>query len=217
MPKQRDDSLRCSFCGKSQREVEKIIAGPNVFICNECVDICVEILRVDDDDQSPAYETTQEKPPMTTKYESADLILKLYELRREPKMREARDWFARFDPQSAQDVMNAVMGEHSAHFRMVATYWDMAASLVNQGAIDFDMFTEANMEHVFVYSKIEPFVTELRQMFGSPHAWKNLEQVVMQLPDAKERMEAIRERSKRMAQMRAEAEARATHTEAANA
>lgn len=154
---------------------------------------------------------------MRTKYESADLILKLYELRREPKMREARDWFARFDPQSAQDVMNAVMGDASANFRMVASYWDMAASLVNQGAIDFDMFTEANMEHVFVYSKIEPFIPELRQMFGSPHAWKNLEQIVMQLPDAKGRMTVLREGMKRMAQMRAEEAARTAHTEAANA
>jgi len=154
---------------------------------------------------------------MTTKYESADLILKLYELRREPKMREARDWFARFDPQSAQDVMNAVMGDASANIRMVVSYWDMAASLVNQGAIDADMFTDANMEHVFVFSKIEPFVQELRRMIGSPNAWKNLEQLVMQMPDAKERMVSMRERSKRMAQMRAEADARATHTEAANA
>lgn len=154
---------------------------------------------------------------MTTKYESAALILKLYELRREPKMREARDWFARFDPQSAQDVMNAVMGDASANIRMVTSYWDMAAALVNQGAIDADMFIEANMEHVFVFSKIEPFVQELRQMFGSPNAWKNLEQLVMQMPDAKERMEAMRERSKRIAQMRAEADANAAHTEAANA
>ena len=113
--------------------------------------------------------------------------------------------------------MDAVMGEHSASIRMVTSYWDMAAALVNQGAIDFEMFTETNMEHVFVFSKIEPFVQELRRMIGSPNAWKNLEQVVMQMPDAKARMEAMRERSKRMAQMRAEADANAAHTEAANA
>ncbi len=154
---------------------------------------------------------------MTTKYESAELILKLYELRREPKMREARDWFARFDPESAQDIMNAVMGEHSAHLRMVTSYWDMAASLVNHGAIDVDMFNDANMEHVFVFSKMEPFIAELRQMISAPNAWKNLEHLVMQLPNAKELLAGMRERSKRFAQMRADTAGRAAQADAANA
>jgi hypothetical protein len=38
-------ALRCSFCSKSQRDVEKLIAGPKVYICCECVDICNDILR----------------------------------------------------------------------------------------------------------------------------------------------------------------------------
>ena len=45
--KDKDDALRCSFCGKHQQEVKKLIAGPAVYICNECVDICNEII-VDD-------------------------------------------------------------------------------------------------------------------------------------------------------------------------
>lgn len=36
--------LSCSFCGKAQREVEALIAGPTVYICNECVDLCVSIV-----------------------------------------------------------------------------------------------------------------------------------------------------------------------------
>jgi ATP-dependent Clp protease ATP-binding subunit ClpX len=42
-----DNELRCSFCNKPQREVKKLIAGPNVYICNECVDTCNEILAED--------------------------------------------------------------------------------------------------------------------------------------------------------------------------
>ena len=42
------DNLHCSFCGKSQKEVKKLIAGPTVYICNECVDLCNEI--IDDED-----------------------------------------------------------------------------------------------------------------------------------------------------------------------
>ena len=37
--------LRCSFCGKTQEEVKKIIAGPTVYICDECIDLCNEIME----------------------------------------------------------------------------------------------------------------------------------------------------------------------------
>ena len=45
--RQSDDKLRCSFCGKSQSVVKKLIAGPSVYICNECFDICSEIVADD--------------------------------------------------------------------------------------------------------------------------------------------------------------------------
>ncbi len=143
---------------------------------------------------------------MDTKQESATLILKLYELRRDETMRKARDWMVQFSPQSAQDVVDAVMGEHSAYYRMVMSYWDMAASLVNNGAIDEQMFTDANMEHVYYFAKIEPFLAELREKFNSPRGYAHLEQLVMRMPDAKQRLAEIRERSKRMAAMRKERE-----------
>ena len=142
---------------------------------------------------------------MDTKQESANLILKLYELRREETMRKGRDWFARFSPESGQDIMNAVMGENSAYYRMVTTYWEMAASFVNNDAIDERMFNDANGEHVFVFAKIQPFLAEIRQMFNAPEALAQLEQLVMRMPDAEKRLEAMRERSKRIAAMRAEA------------
>jgi ATP-dependent Clp protease ATP-binding subunit ClpX len=49
MPKKDsgEEVLRCSFCNKSQREVKKLIAGPTVFICDECVDICLDIIAED--------------------------------------------------------------------------------------------------------------------------------------------------------------------------
>jgi ATP-dependent Clp protease ATP-binding subunit ClpX len=57
------DVLRCSFCNKSQRDVKKLIAGPTVYICDECVDICLDIIaedRVLDDKTKP--ETKLPKP-----------------------------------------------------------------------------------------------------------------------------------------------------------
>lgn len=133
---------------------------------------------------------------MSTKYESANLILKLYELRREETMRKARDWFLSFLPNSAQDIIAVVTGEHSHYFRMVTSYWDMAASLVNHGAIDEPMFNDANAEHIAVFAKVEPFLTELRSMSNAPEYLRHLEEVVMRRPDAKARVAMIRERIK---------------------
>ena len=133
-------------------------------------------------------------------YESADLLIKLYDLRRDATMRDARTWFAiGFNPDSLDDVMQAVMGPNSAHFRMVTSYWDMAASFVNNGAIDEQMFTDANGEHVIVMAKLEPFLKEYRERMGFPGYLTNLERLVMKKPDSQERLAAIRERFKQMA------------------
>ena len=56
-----DETLRCSFCNKSQREVEKLIAGPTVFICDECVDICLDIIA-EDRAVDDGFETELPKP-----------------------------------------------------------------------------------------------------------------------------------------------------------
>ncbi|HEX8749253.1 MAG TPA: hypothetical protein VF717_18900 [Pyrinomonadaceae bacterium] len=145
---------------------------------------------------------------MSDKTESANLILKLYELRREEVMRQARNWFTmEFHPGSVQDIQAVAMGERSPYFRMVTTYWDMACSFVLNGAIDVQMFNDANGEHLAVYSKIEPFIQELRQVSGMPNYMQNLERVVMNMPDARERMTRFREMLKQAAQTRAEAKA----------
>ncbi len=54
--------LYCSFCGKSQHEVRKLIAGPSVFICDECVELCNDIIREEMQDQEPAGATKLPKP-----------------------------------------------------------------------------------------------------------------------------------------------------------
>jgi hypothetical protein len=139
------------------------------------------------------------------KAESADLIMKLYELRREDTMREARKWFISFFPESTQDVMKTMVDEKtSAYYRMVVTYWDMAAGFVNHGAIDEEMFLDSNGECIVVFSKVEPFIEELRQILGSQKYLKNLETLIMKMPDAKEMLAARREQMKRWMEARAE-------------
>jgi hypothetical protein len=119
-------------------------------------------------------------------------ILKLYELRRESEMRAARAWyFSEFAPQSAVDIARLYRaGERaSAYFRMITSYWDMAASLVLNGGIDEKMFLDANTEHIFVYAKIQPFLAEIRELFGEPDFLSHLEQLVQRIPGVETKIE----------------------------
>lgn len=135
---------------------------------------------------------------MSTSVDSANLILKLYELRRESVMREARNFFMGFDPRSVEDYMAGMMGPNSAHIRMVTSYWEMAASFVVNGAIDATMFEASAGEHVIVYGKIEGFLPQLRQATGNPNMYKNLEQVCLTAPGGLERVRAMAERIRGM-------------------
>lgn len=142
---------------------------------------------------------------MSTKAESADLIMKLYDLRREATMRKARDWMFFFNPASAEDYMKTMMDpEVGGYLRMVTSYWDMAATFVNQGAIDADMFNQTAGEHFLVFAKVEPFIAELRAMWESPEAMSNLEKVVMDSPNGAERLKKTQEWLKSMAPPQAE-------------
>jgi hypothetical protein len=74
---------------------------------------------------------------MPTPFESAQLNLQLFDLRRDPVLREARAWFlGEFNPQSFADLTAVIGGERNPSFRMVVSYWDMAASMVTTGAIE---------------------------------------------------------------------------------
>lgn len=129
--------------------------------------------------------------------------MKLYDLRREETMRKARDWFFAFNPESVQDLYDTVNGPNSAYYRMVTTYWDMAASFVNHGAIDEQMFNDANVEHIAVFAKVEPFIKEVRALTKNPQYLHNLEKLVMRIPEAREKVRAVRERIRQMNAARA--------------
>jgi len=130
--------------------------------------------------------------------DEAGLILKLYELRREETMRAARNWyFSEFNPQSLADFQSAMFGAHSGHLRMVVTYWDMAAALVNRGAISMELFNDTNGEHIGIFAKIEPLLPEIRHAFG-PGYLANLEKLIDATPDGRKRSANSREMIKAM-------------------
>jgi hypothetical protein len=142
---------------------------------------------------------------MATAVDSANLILKLYELRRESVMREARNYIMSFNPESVEDYMAAMAGPHSAHIRMVVSYWEMACSFVTSGAIDGAQFAASAGEHLLVYGKIEGFLPKLREMMGNPNLFKNLEQVCLAAPGGIEGIRAQMARVKAIMASRAAA------------
>jgi hypothetical protein len=134
---------------------------------------------------------------MATPFESAQLNLQLFDLRREPVLRAARSWFVlEFNPESFADLVTLVAGDRNAAFRMVVSYWDMAASLVTTGAVDGDAFRAAHGEIFAAFGKIQPFLAELRAASSEPEFCRHMESVVMAAPDAeailKRRREALR-------------------------
>ena len=113
-------------------------------------------------------------------YQDADLILKLYEIRREEKMREARQWFAgQFRASSMEEFGRACPpgSQESAYFRMVTSYWDMAGLFVAQGVLNEELFVRSAGESLLVWEKVRPFIGELREAFSNPTYLENLEAV----------------------------------------
>ena len=138
---------------------------------------------------------------MPTPFESAQLNLQLFDLRREPVLREARSWFLlEFNPESLAEFIALVSGERNAAFRMVISYWDMAASLVTTGAIDPHAFLAAHGEILAIFSKVHPYLPQMRTASNEPDFCKHVEEVVLTAPDAEailaRRREAIRAAAK---------------------
>src|ERR1700677_2865901 len=117
--------------------------------------------------------------PKTT-YDDVNLILRLYELRREEKLREARAWFvANFKVKTLAEV-NALCppgSEANAYFRQSISYWEMVASFITSGVLNEELFFQNTRELLLFWLRLKPIVNELRTAFTDPDAWKNLETV----------------------------------------
>jgi hypothetical protein len=116
---------------------------------------------------------------MTSKptYDDANLLLRLYELRREETMRKARQWLASFSASNPEHVqkLSDRSSQENAYFRMVTSYWDMAASFVTSGILNEELFLENNGELLFVWEKSRAAVEQSRAIMKNPNYMKNLE------------------------------------------
>ena len=113
-------------------------------------------------------------------YQDAEIILRLYDMRREEKLRAARAWFdGNFSAQSMAEAIEKYPpgGEHNAYYRQVSTYWEMAASFVVKGIIHDELFFENNGELLFVWVKMKSFIEDMRQVRKNPTLYRNIEKV----------------------------------------
>lgn len=125
----------------------------------------------------------------------ADLILKLYDLRREAVMRQARsDMGAKFVPKSFEDVQAVLKGDHPLNtaYRMISSYWEMAASLAKHGALHAELLAPNFGEGYINFAKVEPYLAEMRKT--APTAYVNTEWFVKSSKDAKLRYELMKKR-----------------------
>jgi hypothetical protein len=111
-------------------------------------------------------------------YEDAALIMRLYELRREEKLRKAREWFlADFKANSIRDIEQHYPhgSEQNAYMRMVISYWDMAASFLMREIVHEELFFENSGELLGVWERIKPFVEDVRTAMHNPTLYRHLE------------------------------------------
>ncbi|HKT47112.1 MAG TPA: hypothetical protein VJP87_06260 [Candidatus Acidoferrales bacterium] len=117
-------------------------------------------------------------------YEEVNLMLKLYEMRREARLRQARSWFLEnFHPTSPEDMMQKYPqgSEENTFIRMVISYWEMVASIVNRGLINDELFFESNGEIWVVWDRMRAIVPTWRAAFKNPFLFSNIENTCLRL------------------------------------
>jgi hypothetical protein len=138
----------------------------------------------------------------------AELLLRLYELRREEKLRRARQWMIeKFQADSVEELGRQLPqgSEENAFFRMALSYWDMAASLVNHGLLKEELFFENTAEFWLIWEKVRDLAPAMREARKNPLAWKSLETLARKFEQwmttrAPEALDSLRKRLKDAAQ-----------------
>ena len=132
-------------------------------------------------------------------HHDAELVLRLYELRRESVMRESRATMAKFLPRTWEDFIAVTQPANpsNAAFRQVSSYWEMAYGFGRHHIVNADFLVENTTEGLFLYAKVLPFLERFRKE-GSPTAFKNAEWITTQCETGKQRLEIVQARVRRM-------------------
>ncbi len=120
-------------------------------------------------------------------HHDADLVIKLYELRREATLRQSRDAVSAFWPKTAADAVAVLDGKHPLNVavRQVASYWELVYGMAKHRIIDPEFLMDSNGEGMFLYAKVAPFLAEIRAV-GSPRQFANAEWVATETEAGKQ-------------------------------
>ncbi|MBI2686923.1 MAG: hypothetical protein HYX27_11460 [Acidobacteria bacterium] len=124
--------------------------------------------------------------PTPSTYDDANLILRLYELRREDRMRSARKWYMEsFGPDTLAEFRQLCPpgSDTNASFRQVSSYYEMVSSFITSGVLNEELYFQSGGELFLVYIRLEPFLAEMREAFKNPGMYKNLQSVASRYAD----------------------------------
>jgi hypothetical protein len=138
----------------------------------------------------------------------AELVVKLYELRREPVMRQARGYIGgAFLPASADEMVALVASgkQEGTYILQVFGYWDMVAAFALHGALDPALLYDVCQEMYFQYAKIQPHLADFREKMNLPEWMRNIERVVEGSAEGRARLQIMRRNVEAVAKLRAQA------------
>jgi len=138
--------------------------------------------------------------PKSATTADAQVILQIYDLRREAEMRKSREWFAGFWPQNAEEVLKIITtfpSRENTAMRQVVSYWEMAAAIALHGAVNAELFLEPGVsgEMMFFLAKVYPYLKEIREKMQAPEFFISCEKLIMNSKKGRERFQRMRDRA----------------------
>jgi hypothetical protein len=124
----------------------------------------------------------------------ADLVLRIYDLRREEAMRESRNAINRdFWPRNAEEAIEVLRPDHPLNraYRQTTAYWEMVYGMARHGVIHADFLAENNTEGLLLFARVEPYLARIREA-SNPRAFRNAEWIATECEMGRQIMETHR-------------------------
>jgi hypothetical protein len=138
-------------------------------------------------------------PKEVPDHHDAEIVMKLYELRREAVMRDSRVKMGQFLPKTWEEFLAVTQPAHpsNAAWRQVSSYWEMAYGFARHHIVNADFLVENTTEGLFLYAKVLPFLPRFRKEVSAT-AFRNAEWITTQCETGKQRLEMVQGRIRKM-------------------
>jgi hypothetical protein len=129
-------------------------------------------------------------------HHDAELVLRIYDLRREPVMRESRDAIlGEFWPRNESEAVAVLAPDHPLNraYRQTSTYWEMVYGMAKHGVVHTEFLLDSNAEGLLLFARVEPYLGAIRAA-SSPRAFQKAEWIASSCDLAKQIMTTFRAR-----------------------